>query len=187
MQLIHKYNKGIKLLLFVIDIFSKYVWVVTLEDKKGITIVNAYQSVLDNSERKPNKIWVDQGKKFYSKSFKTRLEDNDIEMYSTYNEGKSVVAERFIRRLKNKIYKHMAALSKKVYFKVIDDIVDKYNNTYHNSIKMKLMDVKSNSYAEYNIDSNAKDPEFRIDHHVRISKDKNIFAKGYAPNLSEEG
>ena len=107
-------------------------------------------------------------------------------MYSTHNEGKSVVAERFIRILKNKIYKHMAAVSKNVYFDVLDDIVDKYNNTYHNTIKMKSIDVKSNSYAEYNVDSNAKDSRFKIGNHVRISKYKNIFAKGYVPNWSAE-
>ena len=113
-QLISKYNKGIKYLLCVIDIFSKYTWVILLKDKKEITIVNAFQSILNNSKRKPGKLWVDQGSEFYNKSFKKMLEDNDIKMYLTYNEGKSVVAERFIRTLKNKIYKHMIAASKNV-------------------------------------------------------------------------
>ena len=106
-------------------------------------------------------------------------------MYSTYNEGKSVVAERFIKTLKNKIFKHMTDISKNVYFDVLDDIVNKYNNTVHRTIKMKPMDVKSDSYAKYNEDSNKKDPKFKVDDHVRISKYKNIFAKGYAPNWSE--
>ena len=87
MQLISKYNKGIKFLLCVIDIFSKYAWVVPLKDKKGITIANAFQSILNNLERKPSTIWVDQGSEFYSKSFKIWLEDNNIKMHSTYNEG----------------------------------------------------------------------------------------------------
>ena len=107
-------------------------------------------------------------------------------MYSTHNEGKSVVAERFIRTLKNKIYKHMTALSKNVYFDVLDDIVDKYNNTYHRTIKMKSIDVKSNSFAEYNEESNEKGPKFKVGDYVRISKYKNIFAKGYTSNWSEE-
>ena len=107
-------------------------------------------------------------------------------MYSTYNEGKSVAAERFIRTLKNKIFKHMAATSKNVYFDVLDNIVNKYNNTVHRTIKMKPIDVTSDSYAEYNEDSNKKDPKFKVGDHVRISKYKNIFAKGYAPNWSEE-
>ena len=81
-------------------------------------------------------------------------------MYSTYNKGKSVVAERFIGTLKNKIFKHMTAISKNVYFDVLDDIVDKYNNTVYRSIKMKPIDVTSDSYAEYNKDSNQKYPKF---------------------------
>ena len=103
-------------------------------------------------------------------------------MYSTYNEGKSVAAERFIRTLKNNIFKHMAAISKNVYFDVLDEIVKKYNNTVHRTIKMKPIDVTPNSYAEYNEDSNKKDPEFKFGDHVRISKYENIFAKGYVSN-----
>ena len=107
-------------------------------------------------------------------------------MYSTYNEGKSVVAERFIRALKNKIYKHMAAISKNVYFDVLDDIVDKHNNTYHKTIKMKPINVKDDSFAEYNKKSNGKDPKFKVGDHVRISKFENVFAKHYTPDWSEE-
>ena len=99
MQLLSKFNKGIKYLLCVIDLFSKYAFVVPLKDKKGISIVNAFQSVLNKSKRKPNKIWVDKGSELYNASFKKWLQDNDIVMYSTNNEGKSVVAERFIRTL----------------------------------------------------------------------------------------
>ena len=107
-------------------------------------------------------------------------------MYSTHNEGKFVVAEIFIRTLKNKIYKHMTTISKNVYFDVLDDIVDEYNNTYHRTIKMKPLDVKSDSFAKYNKESNAKDPKFKIGDHVRISRNKNNFAKGYSSNWSEE-
>ena len=110
MQLISKFNKGFRFLLCVIDIFSKYAWVLPLKDKKGINIVNAFQKILNASDkseaqskgRKPNKIWVDKGSEFYNNYFKKWLKENDIEMYSIYNEGKSVVAERFIRILKNK-------------------------------------------------------------------------------------
>ena len=117
------------------DLFSKYAWVVPLKDKKGVSIVNAFQGILRKSNRKPNKIWVDQGSEFYNNVFKKFLKDNDISMYSTYNEGKSVVAERFVRTLKNKIYRHMTTISKNVYFDVLDDIDNKYNNTYHKTIK----------------------------------------------------
>ena len=137
MQLISKFNKGFRLLLFVFDIFSKYAWVFPLKDKKSISIVNAFQKILDDSDRseakskgrKPNKIWVDKGSEFYNNSFKKWLKDNDIEMYSIHNEGKSVVAERFIRTLKNKIYKYVT--SKNISIDKLDDIVDEYNNTYH--------------------------------------------------------
>ena len=95
-------------------------------------------------------------------------------MYSTYNEGKSVVAERFIRTLKNKIFKHMTAVSRNVYFDVLDDIVDKYNDTGHRTIKMKPIDVTSDSYAECNEDSNVTKPKFIVGLYVRISKYKNI-------------
>ena len=102
MQSLSKYNKGIKYLLCAIDLLSKYAWVVPIRDKKRTSIVNAFKKII--SKRKPNKIWVDQGSEFYSNTFKDFLKINDIEMCSTYNERKSVVAERFIRTLKNKIF-----------------------------------------------------------------------------------
>ena len=92
---------------------SKYVWVISLKDKTGTIIVNAFQKIISKG-RKSNKIWVDQGGEFYSKFFKRFLKINNIEMYSTYNEGKSAVAERFIRTLKNKTFEHMTAVSKSV-------------------------------------------------------------------------
>ena len=129
---------------------------------------------------------MDHGSEFYNNTFKSFLKNNDIEMYSTHNEGKSVVAERFIKTLKNKIYKHTTTVGENVYFNVLDDIVDKYNNTYHSSIKMKSKDVTDSVFVEYNEESNKKDPKFKIGDHVRIPKYKNIFAKGYTPNWSEE-
>ena len=106
-QLLSRYNKGIRFLFCVIDIFSKYAWVVPLKDKKGISIVKASQSILKQSNRKPNKIWGDKGSEFYNAYFKKWLRGNDIVMYSTHNEGTSAVAERFIRTLKSKNYKYM--------------------------------------------------------------------------------
>ena len=147
MQSLSKYNKGIKYLLRAIDLFSKYAWVVPIKDKKGTSIVNAFQKII-SKERKPNKIWVDQGNEFYNQFFKEILKINNIEMYSTFNEGKSVAAERFIRTLKNKIFKHMTAISKNVYFDVLNDIFSKYNNTIDRTIKMKPIDVTNDSYAE---------------------------------------
>ena len=120
MQLISKFNKGFRFLLCVIDIFSKYSWAVPLKDKKGISIVSASQKILNKSDRKPNKIWVDIDSEFYNNSFKKWFKNNDIEMYSKHNEGKSFVAETFIRTLKNKIYKYMIAISKYVYIDKLD-------------------------------------------------------------------
>ena len=149
MQLISKFNKEFRFLLCVIDIYSKCAWVVPLKDKKGVSIVNAFQSILKKSNRKPNKIWVDKGGEFHNRSIKSWLEKNDIEMYSTHNEGKSVVAERFIRTIKNKIYKHMTSISKNMYINKLHDIVHKYNNKKHRTIKMKPIDVKDNTYIDF--------------------------------------
>ena len=95
-----------------------YAWVLPLKDKKGIIVVTGLQKILDDSKRKPNKIWADKGSKFYNNSFKKWLKDNDIKMYSTNNEGKSVIAERFIRTLKTKMYKYMTSISKNVYIDI---------------------------------------------------------------------
>ena len=126
-RLLSQKNKGIKYLLCAIDLFSKHAFVVPLKDKKGISITNAFNKIIKQSNRKPNKIWVDQGGEFYNHVFKRWLSNNDIIMYSTFNEGKSVVVERFIRTLKNKLYKHMTAINKNVYYDVLDDIVNKNN------------------------------------------------------------
>ena len=127
MQLISRYNKGIKFFLCVIDIFSKYASGVPLKDKRCVSIVAAFQSILKQSNKKPNKIWVDKGSEFYNVSFKKWLQDNDIVMYSTHNKGKSVVAERFIRTLKSTMYKYMTSISKNMY-------IDKLNDLWMNAI-----------------------------------------------------
>ena len=132
-----------------------------LKDKKGISIVNAFNKIIKQSNRKPNKIWVDHGGEFYNRVFKKWLSDNDTIMYSTYNEGKSVVAERFIKTLKNKLYKHMTATGKIVYYDVLDDVANEYNNTKHNTIKMKPIDVGDNKRV-YIDEHNEKDCRFNV-------------------------
>ena len=107
-------------------------------------------------------------------------------MCSTNNEGKSVIAERFMKTLKNKIYKYMTAVLKNVYIDKLDDIVKESNNAYHTTIKMKPVDVKDDMYIDFKKEINNKDPKFKVGDYVRISKYKNIFAKGYMPNWSEE-
>ena len=195
MQSLSRKNKGIKYLLCVIDLYSKHAFVIPLKDKKGISIANAFDKIIKQSNRKTNKIWVDQGGEFYNNVFEKWLSDIDINLNSTYNGGKSVVAKRFMRTLKNKLYKHMTATGKIVYYNVLDDVVNKYNNTKHSTIKMKPIDVgdttKSSSLERNNkrvyIDEhNEKDCKFKVGDRVRISRYKNIFAKGYAPNWSSE-
>ena len=132
----------------VIDIFSKYAWVVPLKGKKGITITNAFQKISKESNKKRNKIWIVKESEFYSSSVKKWLKDNDIKMYSIHNKEKSVVAERFIRTLKTKIYKYMTSISKNMYIDKLDDIVNEYNNTYHRTTKMKPVDIKDNTYFD---------------------------------------
>ena len=135
MQLISKFNKGIRFLLCVIDISSKYAWVVPLKDQKTVTIVNTFQKILDDSMElhsiklhsktsKPNKIWFDKGSEFYNNSFKIWLKGNDTEMYPTNNEREFVVSKKFIRTLKTKIYKYMTSVSKNVYIDKLDDIAN---------------------------------------------------------------
>ena len=121
-----------------------------------------FQKILDNSSRKPNKIWVDKESEFYNSSFKKCLKDNDIEMYSTHNEGKSVVAERFIRTLKNRIYKHITDVSKNVDIDKLDDIVNECNNANHRKIKIKPTQVKGNTYIDYIKEVHDKDPKFKV-------------------------
>ena len=129
---------------------------------------------------------VDQEGEFYSRVFKKWLSDNDIIMYSTFNEGESVVAERFIRTLKNKLYKHMTATGKNVHYDVLDAVVNEYNNTKLDTIKTKPKDVKNNYKRVYIDEYNKKSARFNVNNRVRISKLKNIFAKGYTPNWSRE-
>ena len=109
-----------------------------------------------------------------------------MEIYSTHNEEKFVVTERFIRKIKNKIYKYMTSISKNVYIDKLDDIVHKYNNKKHRTIKMKPIDLKDNTYIDFGKEVNGNDPKFKVGDYVRISKYKSIFAEGYTPDWSEE-
>ena len=127
MHLLSTFNKGFRFLICVIDIYSKYAWIIPLKDKNGIRITNAFQLFFDETNCKSNKIWVDKGSEFYNRSMKSFLPNDSIEMDSAHNEGKSFIAERFIRTLKNKIYKYMNSISKNVY----TDIVNTWNKTYY--------------------------------------------------------
>ena len=128
------------------------------------------------------KIWVDKESVFYNKSIKSFLKNNGIEMHSTHNEEKAVVAERFIGTLKNKIYSYMTSISKNVYIDKIDNVVNKCNNSYYNTNKMKPVDLKKKAYIDSNKEVNNKDSKFKIGDIVGILKYKYIFVKCYTPN-----
>ena len=135
---------------------------------------------------KPNKIWVDKGSEFYNRYIKWWLEKCDIEMYSNHNERKSVIAKRFIRTLINKIYEYMTSISKNTYIEKLDDIVNKYNDTYNRTIKLKSFELQLNTYIASSKEFSYQDSQFKIGDIVRTSKYKNIFVKYYAPKRSEE-
>ena len=145
-----------------------------LQIKNGITITNTFQKILETN-CKLSKIWGDNGSEFYNRSINSWLEKNAIEMYSTHNEGKSVVAERSIRTLKNKIYKYMSSISQNAYIDKLDDIVNKNNNTYQSYIYIYIYDGKPSNYIDFIIEDTKEV-------HLRTSKYKNAFAKDDVPN-----
>ena len=187
MQAFSKFNRGVKYLLAVIDIFSKYGWLIPLKDKTGKSVAEALKIIF--KERKPNKIWVDKGKEFYNK----QVQDL-IELYSTENEEKSSVVERWNRTMKEKMWKYFSANSTRVYIDVLQKLVDQYNNTRHSSIKMTPVEAskKKNEtkvwrhlYPDHDerIELN---PQLKIGDKVRITKKKKTFEKGYTPKWTEE-
>ena len=147
--------------------FPKYTWVKPLKDKKGKTVLHAFIEIVNESNRKPNKLWVDQGREFYNKLMQEWL-DNNILMYSTHNEGKSVIAERFIKTLKSKIYKKMTANDNKSYLPYLNKLVDKCNNTYHHPINKKPINADYSASTE-NTETNPKVRKFKKNDRVRIT------------------
>ena len=184
MKSFSKHNGGVKYLLNVIDVFSKYAWSVPLIDKTGKSMTRAFETIVE--KRKPSKMWVDRGGEFYNRTMDRWLEENGIERYSTYNEGKAVVVERFNRTLKTRMWKYMSANNTYRYIDVLDELLRKYNSSYHRSIRSD----KRNESAVWNhlygdVVAPIK-PKLKVGDRVRISKKKTIFEKGYTPNWTEE-
>ena len=187
MQAFSKFNRGVKYLLAVIDIFSKYGWLIPLKDKTGKSVASALKAIF--KERKPEKMWVDKDKEYYNKDV------NDlIELYSTENEEKSSVVERWIRTMKEKMWKYFTANSTNHYINVLSDLVKEYNNTSHSSIKMtpvkaskkeNKLHVWRNLYPEH-LEIYDINPKFSVGDKVRISKKKKTFEKGYTTRWTEE-
>ena len=173
-------NKNVRYLLCEIYVFTKYAWVKLLNDKKVKTVLNAFIEILNESNRQTNKLWVDQGREFYNKRFQEWLDNNNILMYSTHNEGKSV-----IKTLKAKINKQITSNDSKFYLSYLNKLVDQYNNTYNYSIGKKPINTGYSALNE-KIETNPKAPKFKVNDRVRITEYKNVFSKGYTKNWSRE-
>ena len=190
MQKFAKLNRGYRYLLTCIDIFSKFAWVIPLKDKKGITIKNALEKIF--KERKPKFLWTDRGTEFYNKQVQDLLNENNIKLYSTNNsEIKSAVIERFNRTFKNMMYKKFTENNNTIFYNILDELVNNYNNKYHSTIKMTPIEgskkVNENKIKNiYNFEKTKKPGKFKIGDKVRISLEKNIFEKSYETNWTEE-
>ena len=190
MQKYSKQNKHYKYLLVVIDIFSKYAWISPLKTKTGIEVTNAFKEII--KERIPKKIWTDKGSEYKNKIFKEFLKQNNIELYHTENEEKSCIAERFIRTLKEKISKYFTAYNTTKYYDVIDQIVNEYNNTYHNTIKMTPIEGSKEEHEVdiyervFQDDLCKKRNKFKEGDRVKITKYKGHFEKGYTTKWTTE-
>ena len=191
MQAYAKYNEEIRHLLTVIDLFSRYAWVIPLKRKTGASVRDAFQRITSDSGRSPRKLWVDEGAEFYNAVLKRWLAERDIDMYSTHNEGKAVVVERFNRTLKSRMWQHFTAKSTNVYIDVLPRLVHDYNNSKHRSIRMTPTEASLKRNAPFVQDHTQThrpraDPRYSVDDEVRIAVSKRHFEKGYTPNWTEE-
>lgn len=186
MQSFAKFNKGVKYLLTVIDIFSKFGWIIPLKDKSGKSVAEAFKKIL--KDRRPTKVWVDKGTEFYNRYVKDL-----VELYSTENEEKSSVVERWNRTMKEKMYKYFTANSTQKYIDVLDEMVKQYNNTKHSSIRMTPIEASKEKnentvwrtlYAD--MEKDRITPTLSVGDKVRITKKKKTFEKGFTPRWTEE-
>ena len=191
MQQYSKQNKHYKYLLAVIDVFSKYGWLIPLKNKTGVTVSEAFKILF--KERKPMHIWADKGSEFYNRQVKDLLKDNNIKLYSTENEEKSSVGECWIGTMKQHIYKYFTAHKTTKYYDILDKLVKNYNNTAHSSIKMSPVEaskleneltVYKNLYPEK--EKKIKKPKLKVRDRVRITKKKGKFEKGYTTRWTKE-
>ena len=188
------WNKDIKYLLMVIDVFSKFGWIEPLKNKKGETVAAAFEKLFKLG-RQPRLLWTDKGKEFYNKNVNQLLSRKNIKLYSTENEEKSSVAERFNRTIKQMMWKMFSANNNTIYIDKIGELLKNYNSSWHRSVKMSpfaASDIKNSNQVFANLYSDeiykqVKEPKFRIGDKVRISKYKRkLFDKGFTPNWTEE-
>ena len=181
-----KYNNGFQYIINIIDLYSRHAWSIPIKNKTGKSIIEAFDSIRGS---KPKKLWVDNGSEFYNKTFKNWLNDNNIEMYSTFNEGKAVVIERFNKTLKNKMFKYFTTNGTYKYIDILSSLINEYNNKKHNSTKLSPNDLYFNKKITKKNKEKTLFPiyyDFKIGDKVRISKFKRKFEKGYTPNWTEE-
>ena len=177
----------------VLDVFSKYGWIVPLKDKEGETVAEALKTILKEG-RKPEYLWTDKGKEYYNKHVKEVLDKNKITLYSTENEEKSSVCERWNRTIKTKMWKQFTVQGNTQYLDMLPKLVKQYNNTKHSSIKMTPVEAskKKNEGSVYfnlygDMETLKQKPKFKVGDKVRISKYKRkVFDKGCTANWSEE-
>lgn len=183
-----KVNKNYKYVLFVIDAYSKYLWIKPLKDKTAKNVTDAFEKILTESNRKPNNLQTDDGKEFFNLIFAKLMNKNDINHYSTYSVIKAAIVERVIRTIKNKLFKMFSLNGNYKWILIISKIVDDYNNTKHSTINMKPIQVSNKT--KLNVFNNLKiiykKTKFKVGDVVRISKYKSLFEKGYLPNWSTE-
>lgn len=192
MKSLEEYNRGYFWILNVIDIFSRYAWSIPIKNKTGIEVTNAFKTIF--KETIPEKIQFDEGKEFYNRHLKKLLADNDVEYFSTQSDKKSSVIERFNKSLKSRMWKYFTANETYKYIDILDDLVKGYNNSKHSSIEMKPIEARdpenseivwNNLYGAF-VTHDFGEPKFKVGQHVRISKYRKTFEKGYTPNFTEE-
>ena len=192
MQTFARDNKGYRYMLTVIDVLSKYAWAIPLKSKKGDEMAETFEKIF--KERTPDKIQFDEGKEFYNRHVKELFEKENIEWFSTKSDKKASIVERFNRTLKGRMYKYFTEKQTRTWIDMIDELVNSYNNTYHSSIHMTPIEASKeenegtvwyNLYGAY-LTSEYGTSKYNVSDTVRISKYKNIFAKGYLPNYTQE-
>jgi hypothetical protein len=188
-----KYNSGYKFILTVIDIFSKSAWAIPLKNKTGALVAEAFESIFEESKRIPEKIQTDDGTEFFNKNVQALFNKHEIHLFSTNNETKASIVERFNRTLKEKMYRYFESTQEFRYVEVLPQLMDNYNNSYHSSIKMKPSEVNEENEREvfHNLYGSDRfkqqiQPKLKVGDWVRISKARHIFAKGYEGNWTIE-
>ena len=187
-----KKNSGFRYILMVIDVFSKYGWGVPLKTKTGIEVASALRTIFKKD--KPAKLWVDKGREFYNKEVSALLKKNNIEIYSTNNDEKCSVVERWNRTIKTQLWRYFSANGTQKYTNIIQPLMDKYNSTKHRSIGMTPTDArKPSNYQQVfknlylkKVKARKKEPKYKVGDKVRISIKKDIFEKGFTINWSDK-